>query len=601
MGVHIHLCCPLLPLPLPPPSSSLSPPTCSLSRSPSPSSISYLSNDPADSIDSDCFPVKMVRSDKNKPTTKKADGEGDSSDGRTPRVRWWSPFRRMRGRGSGSPPRRRLRSPPPPPPATSDSASRAEEDDTDNQSTRSATRSSSSISINSTESTSSNNNNNKQGNDFDGSNTDNNKNSNNNSNNNNDNNDSDGNPTTTTTTTTAAKETPPSPPPPGVPSSPSSSETSQPQQKSQQSQSQSQSQPPSSPSSPPPSPPPPPPPDPQDIYSHSRRRPPRSRSPPPRSLWNIIPVASWRRRARARSRSRHPSKSPARPQFDSFNDPEYLEFDAAKHFRPPPRRVQSVPRASERAARVPTPPSILKNSAPRRTENYPLPAPTEAERNWRTTISQLPSVVADAVLKERTSVEFDIRSRVHGYFDTDPILFTDNTTPERRPSPPLPPSAPGYLDKQGRIVSIAPSSGVVPSSGSDSNNSGTATAKAVEKEGTRASAKSKADLQNYRSLLEGVKHIPEAAPARRRRAYFVPSDPQPENVSPLRTPSAQNTPRATTVNYSIRLTPIKAHQEQTASSGEQSRRGKSRSPNRKSEDDRDRDNGGSENKSQGDT
>ncbi|RVD84539.1 uncharacterized protein DFL_006285 [Arthrobotrys flagrans] len=232
-----------------------------------------------------------------------------------------------------------------------------------------------------------------------------------------------------------------------------------------------------------------------DIYSHSRRAPPRPRQPAQQSLWNFIPVPALRQRARAHSRSKKRVSRSAPPHTaNEFGDPEYLAFDAAKDVRPPPRRVKSVPRASERAARVPTPPSILKETGPPRRCDFPLPGPTEAERNWRHTISRIPSTVVDAVLKERPSVNFDNKSRVHGYFESDPIYLTESTTPERRPSP----------KPKRNFSDHLPSRDSIPSSPPDPDNSGASPSEAIDQGGVQAfsNRKENPQLPQYRSLFD---------------------------------------------------------------------------------------------------
>ncbi|KAK6527924.1 hypothetical protein TWF281_009185 [Arthrobotrys megalospora] len=331
-----------------------------------------------------------------------------------------------------------------------------------------------------------------------------------------------------------------------------------------------------------------------DIYSHSRRAPPRSRSPPPRSVWNIFP-ASLRRRVRANSTTKKPRYPSPPPSDDGDSDPSYPIFDAAKDVRPRPRRVKSVPSASERAARIPTPPGILKNnSAPRTSGNIQLPAPTPAERNWRNTITHLPLSVTDAILKERVSVDFDRKARIHDYYDTDPILLTDTTTPERIHSPAPQHTLPDDIDREKKIENY-PSHDSVPSSTSDPNNFDTATSKAVDREGIEAFAKK--PLQKYKSLLEGEEHPPKPRPRRRRR--FASGELRSENVSPTNRSLTQYISGSAPAPE--RLRQLEVQQEEASGSGEPiSPRSKSRPPS-KNIDRKDYKDGGDENEPKGHT
>ncbi|KAF3315221.1 hypothetical protein TWF173_004104 [Orbilia oligospora] len=229
---------------------------------------------------------------------------------------------------------------------------------------------------------------------------------------------------------------------------------------------------------------------------------------------------------------------------------EYRSFDAAKAVRPSPRVVDYLPKPSERAAKFGTPPSILKESGGPRRFDFPLPAPTEAERNWRHTISRIPGAVAGAVLKERASVDFDKKSRVHGYFQSDPIYLTENTTPERRPSPPpVEHSLSEYLD------SLVHSDQAKAKSNKDDNNN-----------------KDNQNPQlNYSSLFDefqGEKLPPAATekPRRRRSVVFVePEVPLNRNRRSLR-PRPSSGPATAATAATTALAQIKAQQQQASSS-----------------------------------
>ncbi|KAK6345134.1 hypothetical protein TWF718_007063 [Orbilia javanica] len=369
------------------------------------------------------------------------------------------------------------------------------------------------------------------------------------------------------------------------------------------------------------------------IYSHSRRAPPRPRQPLPRSLWNIIPVPSWRQRARAHSRSKRTSRSaPPHTSNDSiYDDPEYLAFDAAKYVRPPPRRVKSVPRASERAARVPTPPSILKESVPPRRPDFPLPPPTDAERNWRHTITRIPTAVADAVLKERPSVDFDKKSRVHGYFKTDPIYLIENTTTtttttplqpsQSQPQSPTTPTTsiktsppPSSFKQYFYYSSPSPASPASPTSPSHHQipyhssstpnlfDTAASITAAIDRESVQAfsdQGNQKKNLQgNYTSLFEEFEgeDLPPPTPTRERRNH--PPGPTPSLWNPLTPEQNYNPfrPPGTTLARKKARQPLAfgySHGESSSSS----KKNKPKKPNKKKKDPKD---GGNENKRKGD-
>ncbi|KAF3164238.1 hypothetical protein TWF225_001706 [Orbilia oligospora] len=284
---------------------------------------------------------------------------------------------------------------------------------------------------------------------------------------------------------------------------------------------------------------------PSDIYSHSLIAPPRPRQTVNRKFWDII---------HRRQTSKRTSRSAPPHTANDHEDPEYRSFDAAKAVRPPPRIVDYLPKPSERAAKFGTPPSILKESSGPRRFDFPLPAPTEAERNWRHTISRIPGAVAGAVLRERASVDFDKKSRVHGYFQSDPIYLTENTTPERRPSPPpVEHSLSEYLD------SLVHSDQAKAKSNKDDNNNN----------------KDNQNPQlNYSSLFDefqGEKLPPAATgtPRRRRSVVFVePEVPLNRNRRSLRPrPSSGPATAATAATAATTaLAQIKAQQQQASSS-----------------------------------
>ncbi|KAF3276074.1 hypothetical protein TWF970_006363 [Orbilia oligospora] len=280
---------------------------------------------------------------------------------------------------------------------------------------------------------------------------------------------------------------------------------------------------------------------PSDIYSHSLIAPPRPRQTVNRKFWDII---------HRRQSSKRTSRSAPPHTANDHEDPEYRSFDAAKAVRPSPRVVDYLPKPSERAAKFGTPPSILRESGGPRRFDFPLPAPTEAERNWRHTISRIPGAVAGAVLKERASVDFDKKSRVHGYFQSDPIYLTDNTTPERRPSPPpVEHSLSEYLD------SLVHSDQAKAKSNKDDNNN-----------------KDNQNPQlNYSSLFDefqGEKLPPAATekPRRRRSVVFVePEVPLNRNRRSLR-PRPSSGPATAATAATTALAQIKAQQQQASSS-----------------------------------
>ncbi|KAF3161113.1 hypothetical protein TWF788_002763 [Orbilia oligospora] len=285
---------------------------------------------------------------------------------------------------------------------------------------------------------------------------------------------------------------------------------------------------------------------PSDIYSHSLIAPPRPRQTVNRKFWDII--------HRRQSSKRTSRSSPPPHTANDHEDPEYRSFDAAKTVRPPPRVVEYLPKPSERAAKFGTPPSILKESGGPRRLDFPLPAPTEAERNWRHTISRIPGAVAGAVLKERASVDFDKKSRVHGYFQSDPIYLTENTTPERRPSPPpIEHSLSEYLD------SLGPSDQAKAKSNKDDNNNN-----------NNNNNKDNQNPQlNYSSLFDEFQgeNLPAAAPGtpRRRRSVVFVEPEVPLNRRSLR-PRPSSGPATAATAATTALAQIKAQQQQASSS-----------------------------------